>query len=335
MLKFDPPELQQIISASISSLVSITKQAVDEFGEELIDPSKDDFDPSDYEDITISASTELNLWMPHTECERSFVRNYEDFIDIVKELQTAKIYKNTFCITDKRILVQVDCSDSESYEILNSSMPDTQGKVSEKDQKKWIEFNDELTTLQRKLDEFRNKKTNVENNKDEWRKVFDRYRLLTAEINKMRSDDGPFVRYFSLDIEESEQKITCSITQGVTILGLVLLSEGKYSEIFTPATDYDMFIEIQFEKSLQIEEIENILQAYLFELSSSVNINLEIEPIPDFETIEFVEFDQIRKVSYRLRPLLLGKGVNEPLKLYNQAVIATDPEIQILFYEIL
>jgi hypothetical protein len=332
MLKFDPPELQQIISDSIASLVGITKQDVDRFGHDLIDPAKDDFDPSSYEDITISASTELYLWMPQSECERSFVRNYNDLFDIVKELHTAKTSKNTFCITDKRILVQVDCADSDSYEILNSSIPDTQGKVSEQDQKKWIELNDEYTTLRRKLNEFRKESSNVEDDKDEWKKVFDRYRLITTEINKLRPDDGPFERYFSLDIEESEQKITCSITQGITIFGLVLLAEGKYSEIFPPATDYDLFIEIQYEKSLQLEEIENIIQAYLFELSSNVNINLEIKLIPDIETIAFDEFEEIRKVGYRLRPLLLGKGVNEPLKLYNQAVTAADTEIQILFF---
>lgn len=95
-----------------------------------------------------------------------------------------------------------------------------------------------------------------------------------------------------------------------------------------------MFIKIYSENSIDLSDAEEVIQAFIFECGTSLNLNLTPAPRPtsyDFFYID-EEDDKQEKNKIRLRSLIQGKGISEVLKIYNSGNDIHNSEFLILTY---
>lgn len=130
-------------------------------------------------------------------------------------------------------------------------------------------------------------------------------------------------------IEDTEY--TIKIVDGITSYGMSLVIEDMYTEYVSPFDYDDLFIEIRCEAGLNESIINQLVQAYLFELKSSFKLNIHTSQrtLPNSDNLNDFEDDA---VPTRARPLLGGKGVKELLQIYNSTLAIEDPEILMLNY---
>ena len=93
----------------------------------------------------------------------------------------------------------------------------------------------------------------------------------------------------------------------------------EYTEYCPPVTDHDYFIKITGE-NLTNEDFDEIVNAYIFELSSCNVINLSLSYRPQPEDFEDEKADEFLNQSQYMRTLLYGKGIDEIIKIYNGAL---------------
>lgn len=130
-------------------------------------------------------------------------------------------------------------------------------------------------------------------------------------------------------IEDQEYKL--KIISGLTSYGVKLVIDKMYSKYVPPVVFDDVFIEVSSEDKLDEEVLESLVEAYLFEIKSTLGIEVHPSPRIFSDPWEEEEFELKAKPS-RLRPLLLGKGVPELIKLYNSSLATQNAEILILTY---
>ncbi|WP_145318627.1 hypothetical protein [Paenibacillus xylanexedens] len=105
---------------------------------------------------------------------------------------------------------------------------------------------------------------------------------------------------------------------------------NNYDSYFPPVLYEDLFIEITSERQITEELIEELSQAYMFELSSSLNIKLFYSPRPVYFELEYELQEGEEKA--RLRPLVARRGNKELYQIYNSCASIEDPEILVLMY---
>lgn len=129
------------------------------------------------------------------------------------------------------------------------------------------------------------------------------------------------------------QEYNVDIVEGLTSYAIALTLEGFYNK-YTPPIDYDdMFIKIHSEKEIDNNIINDLVQAYIFEIKSTLGIEVHPSPRPYYspdDAYDMWEEKGMNSAPSRLRPLLQGKGISELLKLYNSSVSTPNPEILIL-----
>jgi len=149
-------------------------------------------------------------------------------------------------------------------------------------------------------------------------------------------DDGIYdVEHFPIEIPVDSQSVRCALRRGLTPFGVLIAAGEDYDKIMPPLLSYDVFVEVFFRQALDSELARNLAYAYLFEVSTSLNMDLVPAPRPvGFGDLE--ERDHVPTVEeLRLRPLMIGKGVTEILRLYYGAINSLDAEIQVLqFYRV-
>ncbi|EJR61575.1 hypothetical protein IIO_03028 [Bacillus cereus VD115] len=119
--------------------------------------------------------------------------------------------------------------------------------------------------------------------------------------------------------------------EDITSYGMSLIIEDLYTE-YIPAFNYeDIFIEIRCDDGIDETVIDDLAQAYLFELKSSFKLNIHTSQrvIPKLTDTNDEEDDDIPS---RARPLLEGKGIRELLQIYNSTLSTADAEILMLNY---
>jgi len=79
-------------------------------------------------------------------------------------------------------------------------------------------------------------------------------------------------------------------------------------------------------------QVDAIVEAYIFELSTSQGFELCMEARPDFEVDYDIEEDNSVRGKIGLRYLLMGKGIKDLLHIYNKAIEAMNSEFKILCY---
>lgn len=123
--------------------------------------------------------------------------------------------------------------------------------------------------------------------------------------------------------------ISCSIKTGVTIFNL-LIAKNLYFDKYSPPADQDeYFIQVEFSTPIDIQTARAMAYAYLFELSS--NLNLIFEPTPRAAG-SFDLDSEVDSSAVRLRPLLLGKGLFELESLFIRADFLDDNDFKALTY---
>lgn len=130
-----------------------------------------------------------------------------------------------------------------------------------------------------------------------------------------------------------DNTIGVSIVQGLTSYGIRLSLDGYYDKYYPPMVSEDTFIEIQALGNMNRQTIEEIIEAYIFELQcifSTLGIQRSIRPTMIYDPYEDVEDDQ--EHTLRMRPLIKGKGMFTLLQIYNSSNQVEDDEYRILNY---
>ncbi|KQL21233.1 hypothetical protein [Cytobacillus solani] len=151
------------------------------------------------------------------------------------------------------------------------------------------------------------------------------------EVLTRITDENPHVTSLTEIIDDQEYEI--NIVEGITSYGLALAIEKKYNK-YTPPVDYnDMFIEIRAESDLNHDIINSLVQAYMFEIRSTLKVEIHISPRPYYDPWEDDENEiDISSTPLKLRPLLRGKGISELIDLYNSTLPTQNAEILLLTY---
>lgn len=165
---------------------------------------------------------------------------------------------------------------------------------------------------------------------------FDENKFVSNKLALFSIDDQMYELVHSYDfcvpeIKESMggQEYTINIVNGLTAYGVKLVTENLFDKYNPPVHDADFFIEISTEGTIDINIVDSIVDAYLFEIKSTLDISIQlssrfsllIEDEPDFNS-----------EMTRLRPLLQGKGIHELLKLYNSSLASVSDDILVLTY---
>lgn len=116
-------------------------------------------------------------------------------------------------------------------------------------------------------------------------------------------------------------RFTCLVKNGVTLFGVMTNMQGDYEDFFPSVLDDDLFIEIIYDDTKLLDEkVNKIINAYLFELNASYKIKLRLEPRSEINYDEELENQESGfSESLLLRPLMFGKGIEEVIKLFNDA----------------
>lgn len=170
------------------------------------------------------------------------------------------------------------------------------------------------------------------------RKTIDDYKFIGDKVALIPIDshDDSILkaRYQAPDIVTQyikNKKYTIEIVEDITSYGMSLIIEDLYTE-YIPAFNYeDIFIEIRCDDGIDETVIDDLAQAYLFELKSSFKLNIHTSQrvIPELTDTNDEEDDDIPS---RARPLLEGKGIRELLQIYNSTLSTADAEILMLNY---
>lgn len=164
-------------------------------------------------------------------------------------------------------------------------------------------------------------------------KIIDNYKCLSQKrilikIEGITYDDtmflesllnNPIYKIPSIESNIDGNKVTCSIISGVTIFGIVTNFNQNYSSIYPSVFDTDKFIEIYFHNNqLTNTQIDTIFNAFLFELSATLGINVQVDYRYDISQ-NVNECDGWEYPPSRIRPLIYGEGIDELLELFNDA----------------
>ena len=128
-------------------------------------------------------------------------------------------------------------------------------------------------------------------------------------------------------------EVKCTLARGVTPFGLLVLKEGNFSKHYPAVVEDDLFVNITSSSKLTRDQVDVVLNAYIFELDASLGIVLQSYARPIFEEYPQYEDDDedaIAGVPIMLRPLVEGPGVLEILSIYNSAISTSEPVFQIL-----
>ncbi|WP_440117606.1 hypothetical protein [Paenibacillus sp. QZ-Y1] len=135
---------------------------------------------------------------------------------------------------------------------------------------------------------------------------------------------------FNTSLTVDNQTLLFDLVKEQTNFAIVVTVMNNYDKYFPPVLYEDLFIEITSERQITEELIEELSQAYMFELSSSLNIKLFYSPRPVYFELEYELQEGEEKA--RLRPLVARRGNKELYQIYNSCASIEDPEILVLMY---
>ena len=331
MPTYDPPELRDRVREARDVWETLTKSpgrrgafdATDDF----IDP---DLQAAENDDIAVTEETELTLGLPRWEDEVRLT--YGEFVALANEMRSADLRDNRECWTDRRLLVRVSRVSEEAELYLYRTLPEADSEKERKQQRDLIEQRKRTATLRAQTPDPR--ELGPEDPYDE--KAVKDYLEASARERKMSEHVEKRVRrYCSLRTRLLDgREVTCSLTEGFSPFAVSIAASGNYDKYLPPVLHEDLFVEVRFDGGVGEDEVRELLAAYMFELSSSLSIDLEISPRPsiiDEDDLDLSEYGMSLSEP-RLRPLLLGAGMPELLHLYNKAAVTADDEVRVLYF---
>ena len=140
-------------------------------------------------------------------------------------------------------------------------------------------------------------------------------------------------RFYAIRVGIRGIKIVCSLVQGFTVFGVLMSSVGFYDKYHPPVYSNDLFVNVEYEAKLENDEIECIVNSYLFELSATLGCSLKLSPRSASIYDDWDEdVDDLPTNAPRLRPLMVGKGMRSLFEIYYKATTAGDLEISLLYF---
>lgn len=330
-MKFDPPELHEALAEAIEVWKRDVSHPRDgDFSEDIVDVTVPGFDAAALDDRTITPKTEFGLFLP--KCEDTLTISYGRFIKLAKEQEEAQLTGGRECQTGLRYLLRVAPANDWTYAHLNRLLPEPASEEELAAQREYAVVDRKATDLRERLEQIldqgvsRGDEGFDEDLADAWHETSDKSLELATKI------DRPTRRYYTMPVIQDVVDATCSLTTGFTVFGVAVAASGDYDDSLPPILDGEMFVEVQFRNGrLSDDTARYVADAFLFELSGSFGLDFEVDPRPTVEYEDPEELDWRFSYDARPRPLLLGMGMPELLRLYNKAAVATDEEIKILY----
>jgi hypothetical protein len=157
--------------------------------------------------------------------------------------------------------------------------------------------------------------------------------LLRVELRDVEPPSQALERLkiLATTVEVGGQCFHCGVVSGLTIFGFLVYRSGNWDKYFPPVLAEDLFIEIKWQVPMDREVVRTIVDAYLYELDVSAGMVLSASPRPLLEFEEGMDDEPSQAEPVQLRPLMLGRGMPELLKLYHKGQRAYDPSISLLF----
>lgn len=323
MAHFDPPELREELAMAVQTWLNLLKIDIDDFSDDIASILDPDLDTDNRDDDLLTVDSRFDFYLPKSEIHSRI--SFGDFFQLLEELQAAELVNETYCWTPKRLLVRVEPVTTEGYYLLEQAKPYYE---LEHDRLSYIQYSNlggELKSLIREhMDSGQSLSTNTFQEQHS--------ELLKARTSLMSTIDGVPEYYFVHSCKAEGRDWMCSLTKGLTLFGILTAVHGNYDSFFAPVDFSDVFVEVRGTSTLERGLAEAIYQAYLFELSSSLNMDFREAPRPLVIDDEIDEPHDSEADSARLRPLLLGKGMDELLRLYNRAISTSDLDVAILYF---
>lgn len=318
MIKFSTPALEKEFRECLDRLRDKFSSAKD-FEYLLSDFTSDE--ESD-EEILLTTDTVLALGIADF---LTFTPTVQEFIDFVKEFETAIIIDDRICWTSKRVLFKVEPHNFEAFQFIQHAVREVRTEEEKELLDKYIELKTKNFALRKELNHLQNDYEDLD--KELVREYLENLKLLSEYGSQL---DTPTEHFCCQKISIGNNSFSCMLTTKFTMFGFKLLADGNFIEDdYLPVYEDDVFVEIQFQSAISIDLAINIYEAYLFELSASLEV--VFKPSPREKPQDYSEEDECPIFSPRLRPLLIGKGMLELLKLYNRGVTADYSDMQILY----
>jgi hypothetical protein len=84
--------------------------------------------------------------------------------------------------------------------------------------------------------------------------------------------DCPNSRLFEQKLKIDTNRISIGIVNGFSPFSLIISKYGDYEEFWPPFSDEDFFVKIIFDKPVLQDTVNHMVETYLFELNSSLNL---------------------------------------------------------------
>lgn len=137
---------------------------------------------------------------------------------------------------------------------------------------------------------------------------------------------------FKVSYNENGTDYHCRVISGFNIFCVMVAVSGNYDKYLPPISHDDIFIEIISDSGrIGLDKARQIYHSYIFELSSSMGLDFSVSPRPQI-TDEDEELYEERLLVEKFRPLISGKGLDEPLELYAKAIESPSYDISILYF---
>jgi hypothetical protein len=143
------------------------------------------------------------------------------------------------------------------------------------------------------------------------------------KLEALQGKDGPLQ---SIKIGDCEYELY--FDSGTTPFGFMVLKSGNWEKYFPPVMDEDLFMGVLWTGKHQAKDVRRLVDGFIFELASSLEIFLRRAPRPDYEFDDHLH-DSVPPPR-ELRPVLHEDGLSDVLNLYSLAIATDDPEFQII-----
>ncbi len=116
MLTFDPPDLESKLRIALSDFSAASGLEPSDLQGDFFDPTSEDYDPSDFEDLTITPGSECSVSLPCV--GEDFRITYRDLIDILVEARTARIEDNIEVWSPRQYLLRVSTDEFVAISVI-------------------------------------------------------------------------------------------------------------------------------------------------------------------------------------------------------------------------
>ena len=142
---------------------------------------------------------------------------------------------------------------------------------------------------------------------------------ISGNLFKIFEEKDQSFKEFIIENKYYDTNIRCSIKRLDLIFGLLVCKCGNYDKYNPCFWGNEFFIQIDIEdKIFTRDQIQEICNSYIFEINSAYDLGIKIEK-RDFY---YEDEEEIENDNFKIRNLMFGKGMNNIIKLFNNADVS-------------